>query len=146
MYQFSYLFLYGYCYYEKPAIHRCFGLPCTNAHVHAPKYCVQPLNWSIFTYYLGDQTLRSLLLWETGRAHTFLASVRACTLWTFSNFVCNLRIGSSSFSILLTKLSECSFYEKRAVHARFGLACTLQIFSNFTCNLRIGPSSFSNLF
>ena len=66
-------------------------------------------------------------------------------LWTFSNFVCNLRIGSSSFSILVTKLSDCSFYEKQAVHARFGLAYTLQTFSNFACNLIIGSSSLSIL-
>ena len=53
----------------------------------------------------------------------FWASVRVCTLQTFSNFECNLRIAPSSFPILVTKLSDHSFYEKRAVHARFGLAC-----------------------
>ena len=50
-------------------------------------------------------------------------SVRNVPCRTFSIFLCNLRIESSSFSILVTKLSECSFYEKPAVHARFGLAC-----------------------
>ena len=60
---------------------------------------------------------------EMGCARTFRASVRACTLRSFSNFTCNLKIGSSSFSILVTKLSDHSFYEKRAVHARFGLVC-----------------------
>ena len=58
-----------------------------------------------------------------GRARTFWASVCACTLQTFSNFLCNLRIGPSSFSILVTKLSDHYSFEKRAVHARFGVAC-----------------------
>ena len=60
-----------------------------------------------------------------GRARTFWASGRVCVcmLWTFSNLFCNLRIGSCSFSILVTKLSECSFHEKWSVHAHFGLAC-----------------------
>ena len=52
-----------------------------------------------------------------------LCSLFLLTLQTFPKFSCNLRIGSSSFSILVTKFSECSFYEKRAVHSHFGLAC-----------------------
>ena len=48
----------------------------------------------------------------------------ACTLRPFSIFACSLKIAPSSFSFLVTKPSDPSFYEKQAVHARFGLACT----------------------
>ena len=88
------------------------------------KMCMKPQNRSIFISYFDDQILRSLLLLEMGRARTFWAGVRACTLQTFSKFESNLRIGQSLFPILVTKLSGGSFYEKLAVHARFGLACT----------------------
>ena len=37
----------------------------------------------------------------------------ACTLQIFTNFACNLRIGPSSFSILVAKLSDHSFYENQ---------------------------------
>ena len=58
------------------------------------------------------------------RARTFWACVRACTLQTFSNFECNLRIAPSPFPILVTKLSDHPFHEKWSVHARFSLACS----------------------
>ena len=108
--------------------------------------------------HLGDQALRSILLWETGRARKFWASVHVCTLQSFSKFVSNLNIGPSSFSVLMTKLVEHSFYEKRILGDRQTadtqqtgishnfwasvLACMLQPFPKFVSNLRICPSSF----
>ena len=111
-------------------MHAHFGLACAGARfehyqtLHATLYLVLIFNFD-------DQTLRWLLLWETCHARTFWASVCACTLQKISNFLCNLRIGSSPFSILVTKLSECSFCEKRAMHARFVLACAHACSENF---------------
>ena len=55
----------------------------------------------------------------------------------------NHRIGPSPFSILMTILSDHSFYEKWAVQASFGLAYARACSKHFTfaCNIRIGPSS-----
>ena len=58
-----------------------------------------------------------------GHVATFLAPVSTYMLGSCSKFACNPKISCFPFSILMTFVSDCSFYANRSARARFWLLC-----------------------
>jgi hypothetical protein len=91
----------------------CTNIITTLLYTQASSNQVHKLNADLKLGYIPDFCLRLLWLWETGPVRKVLGS---CACFKF-------KISVSSFPIFMTFVSDRSFYEKRAAHARFGLLC-----------------------